>query len=39
MRYNIAVADTGYVDLSLAQHNSVTAVDVIPEKVEMINRH
>ncbi len=38
----IAVAGTGYVGLSiatlLAQHNQVTAVDVIPEKVEMINR-
>lgn len=38
----IAVAGTGYVGLSiatlLAQHNEVTAVDVIPEKVEMINR-
>ncbi len=38
----IAVAGTGYVGLSiatlLAQHNKVTAVDVIPEKVEMINR-
>ena len=38
----IAVAGTGYVGLSiatlLAQHNHVTAVDVIPEKVEMINR-
>ena len=38
----IAVAGTGYVGLSmatlLAQHNSVTAVDVIPEKVEKINR-
>ena len=37
----IAVAGTGYVGLSiatlLAQHNHVTAVDVIPEKVEMIN--
>ena len=37
----IAVAGTGYVGLSiatlLAQHNEVTAVDVIPEKVEMIN--
>ncbi|MBQ7622960.1 MAG: nucleotide sugar dehydrogenase [Bacteroidales bacterium] len=37
----IAVAGTGYVGLSLAtllaQHNSVTAVDVIPEKVDMIN--
>lgn len=38
----IAVAGTGYVGLSiatlLAQHHPVTAVDVIPEKVEMINR-
>ena len=38
----IAVAGTGYVGLSiatlLAQHNSVTAVDIIPEKVSMINR-
>lgn len=37
----IAVAGTGYVGLSiavlLAQHNKVTAVDVIPEKVKMIN--
>ena len=37
----IAVAGTGYVGLSiatlLAQNNEVTAVDVIPEKVEMIN--
>ena len=37
----IAVAGTGYVGLSiatlLAQHNHVTAVDIIPEKVEMIN--
>jgi len=37
----IAVAGTGYVGLSLAvllsQHNRVTAVDVIPEKVDMIN--
>ena len=37
----IAVAGTGYVGLSiavlLAQHNTVTAVDIIPEKVEMIN--
>ena len=37
----IAVAGTGYVGLSmatlLAQHNSVVAVDIIPEKVEMIN--
>lgn len=39
---NIAVAGTGYVGLSiatlLAQHNHVTAVDIIPEKVEMINK-
>lgn len=38
---NIAVAGTGYVGLSisvlLAQHNNVTAVDIIPEKVNMIN--
>ena len=37
----IAVAGTGYVGLSiatlLAQHHKVTAVDVIPEKVEKIN--
>ena len=40
--YKITVAGTGYVGLSiatlLAQHNHVTAVDVIPEKVELINR-
>ena len=40
-KYNIAVAGTGYVGLSiatlLAQHNHVTAVDIVPEKVEMIN--
>ena len=40
-RYNIAVAGTGYVGLSLAtllaQHNHVVAVDIVPEKVEMIN--
>lgn len=39
---NIAVAGTGYVGLSIAtllsQHHHVTAVDVIPEKVELINR-
>lgn len=39
----IAVAGTGYVGLSiatlLAQHNQVVAVDIIPEKVEKINRH
>ena len=41
MKKNIAVAGTGYVGLSiatlLAQHNRVTAVDVIAEKVEKIN--
>lgn len=40
--YNIAVAGTGYVGLSLAvllaQHNTVNAVDIIPEKVEKINK-
>ena len=39
---NIAVAGTGYVGLSiatlLAQHNHVTAVDIIPEKVDLINK-
>ncbi len=39
---NIAVAGTGYVGLSLAvllaQHNHVTAVDIVPEKVEKINK-
>lgn len=39
--YNIAVAGTGYVGLSiatlLAQHNRVTAVDIVPEKVASIN--
>lgn len=38
----IAVAGTGYVGLSiatlLAQHNEVVAVDVIPEKVDLINQ-
>ena len=38
----IAVAGTGYVGLSIAvllsQHHQVTAVDVIPEKEDMINR-
>ena len=38
----IAVAGTGYVGLSIAtllsQHHQVTAVDVIPEKVDLINR-
>ena len=40
-KYKIAVAGTGYVGLSiavlLAQHHTVTAVDIIPEKVESIN--
>lgn len=39
---NIAVAGTGYVGLSLAtllaQHNHVTAVDIVPEKVDLINK-
>lgn len=39
----IAVAGTGYVGLSIAvllsQHNEVNAVDIIPEKVDMINKH
>ena len=38
----VAVAGTGYVGLSIAtllsQHHKVTAVDVIPEKVEKINK-
>lgn len=42
MNKRIAVAGTGYVGLSLAvllaQHNKVTAVDIIPEKVELINK-
>lgn len=40
--YKIAVAGTGYVGMSiatlLAQHHQVTAVDIIPEKVDMINQ-
>ena len=40
--YNIAVAGTGYVGLSMAvllsQHNHVTAVDIVEKKVDMINR-
>lgn len=40
-KYKIAVAGTGYVGLSiatlLAQHNQVTAVDVISEKIDLIN--
>ena len=39
---NISIAGTGYVGLSmavlLAQHNTVLAVDIVPEKVEMINQ-
>ena len=42
LNLKIAVAGTGYVGLSiailLAQHNRVTAVDIIPEKVDMLNR-
>ena len=42
-QYKIAVAGTGYVGLSLAvllsQHNDVTAVDIIPEKVEKLNNY
>lgn len=41
-KYKIAVAGTGYVGMSLAvllaQYNQVTAVDILPEKVEKINR-
>lgn len=40
--YKIAVAGTGYVGLSIAtlfsQHHQVTAVDIVPEKVDMINQ-
>ena len=39
--FKIAVAGTGYVGLSIAtllsQHHQVTAVDIVPEKVELIN--
>ena len=39
--YKIAVAGTGYVGLSIAillsQHHQVTAVDIVPEKVDLIN--
>ncbi|SDL59745.1 nucleotide sugar dehydrogenase [Segatella bryantii] len=42
-KYNIAVAGTGYVGLSIAtllsQHQHVVAVDVVPQKVEMLKRH
>ena len=41
--YKISVAGTGYVGLSLAtllaQNNEVTAVDIVPEKVDLINNH
>ena len=41
-KYTIAVAGTGYVGLSIAillsQHNRVIAVDIVPEKVEKINK-
>ena len=41
-KYTIAAAGTGYVGLSIAtllsQHHKVYAVDIIPEKVELINR-
>ena len=40
-KYTVAVAGTGYVGLSiatlLAQHHKVYAVDIVPEKVELIN--
>ena len=42
-KYTIAVAGTGYVGLSiatlLAQHHKVYAVDIVPAKVDIINRH
>ena len=42
-RYTIAVAGTGYVGLSIAillsQYHKVYAVDIVPEKVKMINQH
>lgn len=40
-KYKIAVAGTGYVGLSMAvllsQHHKVVAVDIVPEKVELLN--
>ena len=43
LNIKIAIVGTGYVGLSLSillsQHNQVTAVDIIPEKVKMINNH
>lgn len=40
-KYTIAIVGTGYVGLSiailLAQHHKVYAVDIVPEKVELIN--
>ena len=42
-RYKIAIAGTGYVGLSLAvllsQHNDVTSVDILPEKVDKLNQY
>lgn len=42
-KYTIAVAGTGYVGLSiatlLAQHHQVYAVDIVPEKVDIVNQH
>ena len=42
-QFEIAVAGTGYVGLSiavlLAQHHRVTAVDILPEKVDLLRQH
>ena len=42
-KYTIAVAGTGYVGLSIAtllsQHHKVYAVDIVPEKIDMVNQH
>lgn len=42
MKYKIAVAGTSYVGMSIStlmvQHNEITAVDILPEKVKMINK-